>query len=41
MVEFLLSLPYGVSIAIAAGTGIAAGALFSWFGEIVSPDDIV
>lgn len=41
MLEWFLSLPMDVSLFISALIGMAFGAIVSWFGEILTPDDLV
>jgi hypothetical protein len=41
MIEWFFSLPTDVSLLIAAGIGAIVGAFSSWFGEILTPEDLV
>ena len=39
--DFLASFPMEIQLLCAAGMGIVMGMIFCWFGEILSPDDLV
>lgn len=41
MFEFFSTLPMEVQVMVAALIGMFAGMFFCWFGEVLTPDDLI